>query len=116
MLPRSRWNVLGSCMSIPMGHEIAVTPLQMVMAHAAVANEGLWLPPRVVRRVTRRDPLTGAIRAVDTQPRPEARRILPPNDARAIEAAMRLTMTEGTERVCVSIAGHQQARPARPKS
>ena len=96
MLPRSRWNVLGSCMSIPMGHEIAVTPLQMVMAHAGVANEGLWLPPRVVRRVTRRDPLTGAIQAVDTEPRPEARRILPPRDARAIEAAMRLTMTEGT--------------------
>lgn len=96
VLPRRRWNELGSCMSVPMGHEIAVTPLQMAMAHAAVANEGLWLPPRVVRRVSRRDPLSGAVQQVETEPRPQPRRILSARDARAIEAAMRLTMTDGT--------------------
>ena len=34
-----------------MGHEIAVTPLQLAMAHAAVANGGQWLPPRLIKRI-----------------------------------------------------------------
>ncbi|MEZ6045060.1 MAG: penicillin-binding protein 2 [Planctomycetaceae bacterium] len=34
--------------SIPMGQEIATTPLQMILAHAALANGGTYLPPRLV--------------------------------------------------------------------
>lgn len=33
---------------IPMGQEICASPLQMVMAVAAIANGGLWLRPRLV--------------------------------------------------------------------
>jgi cell division protein FtsI (penicillin-binding protein 3) len=35
--------------SIPMGHEIAVTPLQLIAAHATLANRGLLVRPRLVK-------------------------------------------------------------------
>jgi cell division protein FtsI (penicillin-binding protein 3) len=34
--------------SIPMGHELATTPLQLVAAHAALANGGIRIAPRIV--------------------------------------------------------------------
>lgn len=37
--PIARWNKL-SISRIPMGHEIAVTPLQITMAMSAIANQG----------------------------------------------------------------------------
>lgn len=49
--PRHRWSKL-SISRIPMGHEIAVTGLQMLNALNAVANGGALVRPRVVDRVT----------------------------------------------------------------
>lgn len=89
--PRHLWNELGACMSVPMGHEIAVTPLQLVMAHAAIANRGLWMPPRLVKRVWREG-------GPDAPPPagPEPRRVFRESDALQIEEAMTHTMSEGT--------------------
>jgi len=97
VLPRERWNRRDSCMSVPMGHEMAVTPLQMAMAHAAIANEGLWLPPRVLRRIVGVDE-NGHERELSLPPAPEPRRLFDPADADAIEYAMRQTMEVGTGR------------------
>lgn len=36
--------------SIPMGHELAVTPLQLITAHVALANGGKLVSPRLVLR------------------------------------------------------------------
>ncbi len=49
--PLSRWTKL-SITRIPMGHEIAVTPLQMLLAMNAVANGGRLLRPMLVKSVT----------------------------------------------------------------
>ena len=38
--------------SIPMGHELAVTPLQLIAAHAALANGGNLMRPHLVQRHT----------------------------------------------------------------
>ncbi len=38
--------------SIPMGHELAVTPLQLIAAHAALANAGNLMRPHLVLRHT----------------------------------------------------------------
>lgn len=46
--PLSQWNSY-STGSIPMGHEIAATPLQMITAHAALANGGTWRKPTILR-------------------------------------------------------------------
>jgi cell division protein FtsI (penicillin-binding protein 3) len=37
---------------IPMGHEIGVTPLQMTMAMATIANGGKLITPRIVKSIT----------------------------------------------------------------
>ena len=48
--PLSRWSGL-SVTRIPMGHEIAVTPLQMLMALNAIANGGPLMKPMIVKSV-----------------------------------------------------------------
>lgn len=47
----SRWNPSFSPQSIPIGQEIAVTPIQVVTAFSAFCNGGLLLRPRIVRGV-----------------------------------------------------------------
>ena len=44
-----KWNIY-STGSIPMGQEIAVTPLQLITAHAALANEGVYRQPGLILR------------------------------------------------------------------
>ncbi len=46
--PFPEWNVY-SLGSIPMGQEIAVTPLQLITAHAALANGGRLVRPRLLK-------------------------------------------------------------------
>jgi len=48
--PRSRWTKL-SITRIPMGHEVAVTSLQMLQAMNAIANGGEMMRPLVLKRV-----------------------------------------------------------------
>jgi cell division protein FtsI (penicillin-binding protein 3) len=49
--PPSRWQptTIGS---IPMGQEIAVTPIQLVTMASAIANGGVYLPPHIVLKST----------------------------------------------------------------
>ncbi len=46
--PLKKWTSF-STGSIPMGQELAVTPLQLLAAHGALANHGTLISPRVVR-------------------------------------------------------------------
>jgi len=45
---------------IPMGHEVGVTPLQMTLAMAAIANGGKLVTPRIVKSITKADGTTVA--------------------------------------------------------
>jgi cell division protein FtsI (penicillin-binding protein 3) len=49
--------------TLPIGHGIAVTPVQMAAAYAAVANGGVWLRPRLVadRPAKRRRVMSSAV-------------------------------------------------------
>lgn len=47
--PVSKWTTY-SLGSIPMGQELAVTPLQLITAHAALANGGRLLRPRLLKK------------------------------------------------------------------
>ncbi|TWT57744.1 Peptidoglycan D,D-transpeptidase FtsI [Thalassoglobus neptunius] len=46
--PLDRWDDY-STGSIPMGHELSVTPIQMIAAHAMLANRGQRVSPHLVR-------------------------------------------------------------------
>lgn len=48
--PVSRWSAI-SVTHIPMGHEVGVTPLQIVMAMGAIANGGKLMAPKVVQSI-----------------------------------------------------------------
>jgi cell division protein FtsI (penicillin-binding protein 3)/stage V sporulation protein D (sporulation-specific penicillin-binding protein) len=52
--PPKSWSKI-SITRIPMGHEIGVTPLQMTVAMAAIANGGKLIMPRIVKSVTTSD-------------------------------------------------------------
>jgi cell division protein FtsI (penicillin-binding protein 3) len=49
--PVKRWSKL-SMTAIPMGQELTVTPLQLARAYAAIANGGILLKPRIIKRIT----------------------------------------------------------------
>jgi cell division protein FtsI (penicillin-binding protein 3) len=55
VLPVEQWS--GSTIgNVPIGQGIAVTPMQMAAAYAAIANGGVWVRPHLVARVGRRRP------------------------------------------------------------
>ncbi len=98
LTPRNRWTGLHTAVSVAMGYEILVTPLQMAMAHGAIANHGVWTPPRLIKRIYTIDPESG--RQID-QPLPPAsrrRRLFSAEEALQLQEVMARTMTEGTGR------------------
>jgi cell division protein FtsI/penicillin-binding protein 2 len=52
--PPQFWSKI-SITRIPMGHEVGVTPLQMTVAMATIANGGKLVTPRIVKSVTTED-------------------------------------------------------------
>jgi len=49
--PPSEWSKT-SIGAVPIGHEVAVTPLQLVCAIAAIANDGIYMKPYMVKYIT----------------------------------------------------------------
>ncbi len=52
--PLARWNSL-SITRIPMGYEVAVTPIQMLMAMNTIANGGMRMKPMIVKSIIDQD-------------------------------------------------------------
>ncbi len=73
------------------GQEIAVTPLQLVNAFAAVANNGVLPMPRVVRAVA--DENTGETEETEMV---ELRKVISKNTAKKLREYCRAVVTEGT--------------------
>jgi len=82
-----------SAASIAMGYEVAVTPLQLASAYAALAHGGVLLEPQLVREVRRAD---GDV-AWRSAPRP-VRRAVPPEVAGQVVHMMVGVVEEGTAR------------------
>jgi cell division protein FtsI (penicillin-binding protein 3) len=81
--PLERWS--GSTIgTLPIGHGIAITPVQMAAAYGTVANEGVWLQPHLVER-------TGSHRPAES-----SRRILTPRVSRQVLKMMEDVVIEGT--------------------
>ena len=94
--PLERWS--GSTIgTMPIGHGVAVTPVQMAAAYATVANDGVWLRPHLVERV-----------GADDRPTVKSRRVLTRPVARQVMAMMRDVVVEGTGQEA-ALAGYQVA-------
>jgi cell division protein FtsI (penicillin-binding protein 3) len=79
--------------SLAIGYEISVTPLQMVMAYGALANEGVLMEPRIVREVRSREG-----RVVRRYSPRVVRRVLPAEVSRAVSAALLDVVETGSGR------------------
>jgi cell division protein FtsI/penicillin-binding protein 2 len=71
--------------TLPIGHGIAVTPVQMAAAYASIANRGVWIRPHLLDHVDGRPPH-----------RPERRRVVPRTVAAQIGAMLQNVVVEGT--------------------
>jgi len=80
-----------SLASISMGQEVGVTPLQMITAVSAIANDGVLMKPYVVAEV--RDQKGQAVKEILPQVR---RRVVSPATARTLTSIMEGVVTSGT--------------------
>ena len=82
--PLERWS--GSTIgTLPIGHGIAITPVQMAAAYGTVANDGVWLQPHLVDRV-----------GTNGRPAVVARRVLTHHVAQQVRRMMEDVVIEGT--------------------
>lgn len=90
LFPLSRWSVYSDT-SVPMGHEIALTPLQLAAAMSAIANGGTLYRPYAVRR------LEAADGTLLHEASPEAvRRVIGPKASREMIEILKRVVSEGT--------------------
>jgi cell division protein FtsI (penicillin-binding protein 3) len=84
VVPPEQWS--GSSIgNVPIGHGLAVTPLQMARAFAAIANDGVAIRPHLVERVEGRAPA-----------RPKTERIISSKTARQLTAMLRGVVEDGS--------------------
>ncbi len=96
MLPERQWS--GSSIgNIPIGQGIAVTPIQMASAYAAIANRGVWVRPHLIDHV-------GDGASVRTA----RRRIVSRAVATQLMAMLKNVVAEGTGTLAV-VPGYQVA-------
>ncbi|MGI8420707.1 MAG: peptidoglycan D,D-transpeptidase FtsI family protein [Gaiellaceae bacterium] len=96
VLPSDQWS--GSSIgNIPIGQGIGVTPIQMASAYAAVANDGVWVQPHLVDR------LSGG-----AHPHLARRRIVSKPVAAELVAMLKDVVAEGTGTLA-AVPGYQVA-------
>ncbi|HEX3686151.1 MAG TPA: penicillin-binding protein 2 [Gaiellaceae bacterium] len=96
VLPEDKWS--GSSIgNIPIGQGIAVTPIQMASAYAAIANRGVWVRPHLVDHVGDGDTVRVA-----------RRRIVSGWVARELMAMLKNVVADGTGTLA-GVSGYQVA-------
>ncbi|SBT44705.1 peptidoglycan D,D-transpeptidase FtsI family protein [Micromonospora auratinigra] len=81
LLPVDRWSD-SSHGSVPIGHSVDATPLQMAAAYNAIANDGTYVQPHLIRSVITPDGKKTAAAAPATHP------VLSPANAAALRRIM----------------------------
>jgi cell division protein FtsI/penicillin-binding protein 2 len=85
-----QWSLL-SIGAIPIGQEMMVTPLQLLVALSSLASGGVLMRPRLVQRVT--DALGNTLEVFPPSP---VRRVVSEKTARLVLSMMEKVVTEGT--------------------
>ena len=87
--PLKNWSKL-SISRVPMGHEVAGTPLQIVMMMSAIANGGRLMQPRVVDRLADEQG-----RLVLKYPVKTVRQVISPAAAKQVTRALKTVVAQG---------------------
>jgi cell division protein FtsI/penicillin-binding protein 2 len=85
---------------IPMGHEVGVTPLQMTVAMAAIANGGKLVTPRIVKSITTDDGQT-----ISSLSPVVLRQVISPQTARQIGDALRGVVSDRGTAAAAAVPG-----------
>jgi cell division protein FtsI/penicillin-binding protein 2 len=89
MIPRREWS--GSTIAtLPMGQGVAVTPLQMAAAYQTIANDGVWVEPKLLYSTMDE---TGAM---ETGAAPARRTVISPATAAAMQRILQRVVKVGT--------------------
>jgi len=88
--PVGKWSAL-SITRIPMGQEVAATPMQLVTAMSVIANGGRLVVPRLARQVT--DEAGNVVKTYQPQ---VVRRVISTNAARDVAKALEQVTIDGT--------------------
>src|ERR1700704_1516259 len=85
---------------IPMGHEVGVTPLQMMVAMATIANGGKLVTPRIVKSVTAGDGKT-----ITTFSPTVLRQVISPETAAQVGNALRGVVSDRGTAAAAAVPG-----------
>lgn len=89
VIPRSEWS--GSTIAtIPIGQGIAVTALQMAAAFSTIANDGVWVEPKLLYATM------GTNGGVESSSPPASKRVISIHTARKMKKILRNVVNEGT--------------------
>lgn len=99
ILPVDKWSGT-SIATIPIGQGIAVTGIQLAQVYSTVANDGLWVTPKLVAGPKSE---TGAL---DADPATVGRRVISPQTAQTLREMLGGVVAEGTGREA-AVPGHQ---------
>jgi cell division protein FtsI (penicillin-binding protein 3)/stage V sporulation protein D (sporulation-specific penicillin-binding protein) len=97
--PPQSWSKI-SITRIPMGHEIGVTPLQMTVAMATIANGGKLIMPRIVKSVT-----TSENKTISSPSPVILRQVISPETAREIGDALRGVVSDAGTAAAAAVPG-----------
>ncbi len=95
MNPLRKWT-WGSTLSVPMGQEIAVTPIQLITAFSAIVNGGHLMRPKVVAAIVDDK---GEIIEDRTEP-VERRQVLDPEISKTMIDMLTVVCKDGTGKTC----------------
>ncbi|MFG1950905.1 peptidoglycan D,D-transpeptidase FtsI family protein [Micromonospora sp. NPDC048830] len=104
LLPADQWSE-SSHGSVPIGHSVDATPLQMAAAYAAIANNGTYVQPHLVKEV-----ISGTDgRRTPAEP-PVTRPVLSPQNAAALRTMLEaVTTVEGATGRAAAVPGYRVA-------
>ena len=101
MLPRKDWS--GSTIgTLPIGQGVAVTPLQMTAAYQAIANDGIWVEPKLLYSTM------SPLGEIETASPPTTKRIVSHKTARQMRKILTRVVKQGTG-LEAQIPGYQVA-------
>src|SRR5881398_2031900 len=97
--PPQSWSKI-SITRIPMGHEVGVTPLQMTVAMAVIANGGKLITPRIIKSIT-----TPEGKTISSLSPVELRQVISPETAREIGDALRGVVSDRGTAAAAAVPG-----------